>query len=118
MEVAVESEAGDRPVGIDESFGVTGAVGVAIFEPVIVERVGDAYGHPFGSAFGVDGGAIDGGAVDIAALEEVRDVAQFDGTLDAVIAQNPGHLMRSAVRLLRARSDARDPIASQGRVRI
>lgn len=41
-----------------------------------------------------------------------------NGTLDAVIAQNPGHLVRSAVRLLRARSDGREPLASQERVRI
>lgn len=40
------------------------------------------------------------------------------GTLDAVIAQNPGHLVRSAVRLLRARTDGRPPLASQERVRI
>ena len=41
-----------------------------------------------------------------------------EGTLDAVIAQNPGHLVRSAVRLLRARTDGRQPLASQERVRI
>ena len=41
-----------------------------------------------------------------------------DGTLDAVIAQDPGHLVRSAVRVLRARSDGRTPLASQERIRI
>lgn len=41
-----------------------------------------------------------------------------DGTLDAVIAQDPGHLVRSAVRVLRARSDGRQPLASQERIRI
>jgi LacI family transcriptional regulator len=41
-----------------------------------------------------------------------------DGTLDAVIAQNPGHLVRSAVRLLRARTDGREPFAAQEKVRI
>jgi LacI family transcriptional regulator len=41
-----------------------------------------------------------------------------DGTLDAVIAQDPGHLVRSAVRLLRARSDGRTPLASQEKIRI
>ncbi|MEQ9260884.1 MAG: LacI family DNA-binding transcriptional regulator [Roseovarius sp.] len=41
-----------------------------------------------------------------------------EGTLDAVIAQNPGHLVRSAIRSLRARSDGREPLASQERIRI
>ncbi len=40
------------------------------------------------------------------------------GDIDAVIAQDPGHLIRSAIRLLRARSDDREPIASQEQVRI
>lgn len=40
------------------------------------------------------------------------------GTLDAVIAQDPGHLVRSAVRVLRARSDGRTPLASQEKIRI
>jgi len=40
------------------------------------------------------------------------------GDIDAVIAQDPGHLVRSAIRLLRARSDDREPIASQEQVRI
>ena len=41
-----------------------------------------------------------------------------DGKLDAVIAQNPGHLVRSAIRVLRARCDNRTPIASQEEIRI
>jgi LacI family transcriptional regulator len=41
-----------------------------------------------------------------------------EGVLDAVIAQDPGHLVRSAVRVLRARSDGRAPLASQERIRI
>lgn len=41
-----------------------------------------------------------------------------DGTLDAIIAQDPGHLVRSAVRVLRARSDGRTPLASQENIRI
>ena len=41
-----------------------------------------------------------------------------DGQLDAVIAQNPGHLVRSALRVLRARCDNREPIASQEEIRI
>ncbi|EEX13107.1 transcriptional regulator, LacI family [Citreicella sp. SE45] len=40
------------------------------------------------------------------------------GVLDAVIAQNPGHLARSAIRVLRARSEGREPLASQERIRI
>ncbi|MBF9030037.1 substrate-binding domain-containing protein [Rhodobacterales bacterium HKCCE3408] len=40
------------------------------------------------------------------------------GALDAVIAQNPGHLVRSAIRLLRARCDMREPLASQEEIRI
>ncbi|MDP3339333.1 LacI family DNA-binding transcriptional regulator [Frigidibacter sp.] len=38
--------------------------------------------------------------------------------LDAVIAQNPGHLVRSAIRLLKARCDGREPLASQEQIRI
>ncbi|SFC87280.1 LacI family DNA-binding transcriptional regulator [Tropicimonas isoalkanivorans] len=38
--------------------------------------------------------------------------------LDAVIAQNPGHLVRSAIRLLKARSDQRPPLVSQEQIRI
>ncbi len=42
----------------------------------------------------------------------------MDGQLDAVIAQNPGHLVRSALRVLRARCDDREPLASQEEIRI
>lgn len=68
------------------------------------------------------------------ALAEVCDVAEriilahertsftsamlVSGALDAVIAQNPGHLVRSAIRLLRARCDGRAPLASQELIRI
>lgn len=38
--------------------------------------------------------------------------------IDAVIAQNPGHLVRSALRILRARSDQHMPLASQETIRI
>ena len=38
--------------------------------------------------------------------------------LDAVIAQNPGHLVRSAIRVLRARCDNREPLASQEMIRV
>ena len=40
------------------------------------------------------------------------------GQIDAVIAQNPGHAVRSAVRLLRARADNREPVRSQDQLRI
>ena len=38
--------------------------------------------------------------------------------LDAIIVQNPGHLVRSAIRILRARIDGREPLASQEKIRI
>lgn len=41
-----------------------------------------------------------------------------DGTLDAVITQDPGHLVRSATRKLRALSDNRDTLESQEKIRI
>ena len=40
------------------------------------------------------------------------------GKIDAIIAQNPGHAVRSAVRLLRARADGREPVRSQDQLRI
>lgn len=40
------------------------------------------------------------------------------GEIDAVIAQNPGHAVRSAVRLLRARTDNREALKSQDQLRI
>ncbi|MEM8956909.1 MAG: LacI family DNA-binding transcriptional regulator [Pseudomonadota bacterium] len=44
--------------------------------------------------------------------------ALLDGTIDAVITQNVGHLARSAVRVLRARCDGREIIESQEQIRI
>lgn len=41
-----------------------------------------------------------------------------DEQIDAIIAQNPGHAVRSAVRTLRARCDNREPLASQEKIRI
>lgn len=41
-----------------------------------------------------------------------------NGTLDVVIAQDPGHLVRSAVRSLKARCENREIVASQERIRI
>jgi len=44
--------------------------------------------------------------------------ALVDGTLDAVITQDPGHLVRSAVRKLRALTDGRATLQSQEKIRI
>ena len=41
-----------------------------------------------------------------------------DGRLDAVIAQDPGHLARSAIRRLRAMADQRSTLMSQEKIRI
>lgn len=38
--------------------------------------------------------------------------------LDAIIAQNAGHAVRSAIRIMRARSEQREPFASQETIRI
>lgn len=38
--------------------------------------------------------------------------------IDALITQNPGHVVRSAVRLLKGRCDGRPPLASQENIRI
>jgi len=40
-----------------------------------------------------------------------------DGTVDAIITQDPGHLARSALRRLKARSDGSEILASQERIR-
>lgn len=41
-----------------------------------------------------------------------------DDVIDALIVQNPGHVVRSAVRLLKGRCDGRAPLASQEDIRI
>lgn len=46
------------------------------------------------------------------------EAALRNGRIDAVIAQNPGHLVRSAIRILKARNDEREPLASQEKIRI
>ncbi len=38
--------------------------------------------------------------------------------IDAIIGQNPGHAVRSAVRIMRARTEFREPVASQEKIRI
>jgi LacI family transcriptional regulator len=40
------------------------------------------------------------------------------GKLDALITQDPGHLVRSAVRILRAKCEGRSTVASQEKIRI
>ncbi|MEM7522458.1 MAG: LacI family DNA-binding transcriptional regulator [Pseudomonadota bacterium] len=42
----------------------------------------------------------------------------IDGSLDAIIAQDPGHLVRSAIRMLKVRCDDRQPLLSQEKIRI
>ncbi|MEW9612539.1 LacI family DNA-binding transcriptional regulator [Shinella sp. S4-D37] len=44
--------------------------------------------------------------------------ALMDERIDAVIAQDPGHAVRSALRIMRARADHRDLLASQEKIRI
>jgi len=46
------------------------------------------------------------------------EAALRDETLDAIIAQNTGHAVRSAIRIMRARSEQRQPFASQETIRI
>jgi LacI family transcriptional regulator len=46
------------------------------------------------------------------------EAALLDRQIDGVITQNPGHLVRSAIRILRARSEKRAPLASQEKIRI
>ncbi|WP_417721061.1 LacI family DNA-binding transcriptional regulator [Salipiger sp.] len=41
-----------------------------------------------------------------------------EGWLDAVITQDPGHLVRSAIRKLRAMADMRDTLQSQEKIRV
>ena len=42
----------------------------------------------------------------------------ISGQIDALITQDPGHLVRSASRILRARCDRREVLASQEKIRI
>ena len=46
------------------------------------------------------------------------ETALRNGHIDAVIHQDPGHLVRSAVRILRAKCENRATLASQERIRI
>ena len=51
-------------------------------------------------------------------LTDVSRAALLDGTIDAVIAQDPGHEIRSAMRILMARCDRQPLIAAQERISI
>jgi LacI family transcriptional regulator len=51
-------------------------------------------------------------------LTRVTRDALRAGRMDAVISQNVGHIVRSALRVLRAKSDGLDIVASQERIRI
>ena len=46
------------------------------------------------------------------------ETALKENAIDAIIAQNPGHAVRSALRLLRARCEDREPNSEQERLRI
>jgi len=46
------------------------------------------------------------------------EAALLSRQIDALITQDPGHLVRSAVRILRARCDRREVLASQEKIRI
>jgi LacI family transcriptional regulator len=51
-------------------------------------------------------------------LTEITREALRDNLIDAAISQNVGHIVRSAVRVLRAKCDGRDIVGSQERIRI
>lgn len=51
-------------------------------------------------------------------LTDVTRDALRDNLMDAVISQNVGHIVRSALRVLRAKSDGLDIVQSQERIRI
>lgn len=46
------------------------------------------------------------------------EAALREEEIDAIIAQDPGHAVRSAIRILRARADQREPVAAQEKIRI
>ncbi len=51
-------------------------------------------------------------------LTEHSRAGLLDGSVDAVIAQDPAHVVRSALRVLRAHADGIDVVESQERIRI
>ena len=64
------------------------------------------------------GHAVPRRAVIVHELSPHARTALETGTLDAVITQDVGHVIRSAIRVLRAKSDGVEIIASQERIRI
>lgn len=62
----------------------------------------------------------DGGRPVIIAHERTQftEAALLSRRIDALITQDPGHLVRSAIRILRARCDRREVLASQEKIRI
>lgn len=65
-----------------------------------------------------DSGLLDRLVVIAHELTPVTRAALEAGEIDAVITQNTGHLVRSAIRVLQARCDGREILASQERIRI
>lgn len=63
---------------------------------------------------------VDLGRLTVVAHERTSfsEEALRDGRIDAIIAQDPGHAVRSAVRIMRARLDSRQPLAAQEKIRI
>lgn len=51
-------------------------------------------------------------------LTPFTEAALQSGQIDALITQDPGHLVRSAIRILRARKDRREILPSQEKIRI
>ncbi|WP_157019872.1 LacI family DNA-binding transcriptional regulator [Mesorhizobium xinjiangense] len=51
-------------------------------------------------------------------LTKITREALRDNLMDAVVSQDVGHIVRSALRVLRAKSDGRDIVHSQERIRI
>lgn len=51
-------------------------------------------------------------------LTESTRAALMDGTIDAVLNQDAGHEIRSAIRVLKAKADGLDVIAAQERIRL
>jgi LacI family transcriptional regulator len=68
----------------------------------------------------VIGSLVAPGAATLIAHERTpcTEAAMLEGRLDALITQDPGHLVRSAIRRMRALVDGRPTLASQEKIRI
>src|SRR3954468_4841024 len=77
VELFIGFEPLHRTGRIDEAVHRIRLVRVLIFEAVVVKIVRDTHGDAFRTAFGVDSGTINLFAIDIAALEELRDIAEL-----------------------------------------